>query len=191
MTSASFCFFSPPAGKASASVAIFLLPFVPAVAAVFPVRVCRRGLSVRGDRRRIETGARQFAFGLREAIGGDDLAAAIRHAVPFGDDALRRALALPHIKAASQRHMRRREMPRTGAPERARRRIVADERGQPRAHRLGRQMRSEEHTSELQSLMRISYAVFCLKKQQNTKPTTHTIDTLTSTLLQHKVNISL
>src|SRR3546814_5551973 len=28
--------------------------------------------------------------------------------------------------------------------------------------------RSEEHTSELQSLMRISYAVFCLKKQQNT-----------------------
>src|SRR3546814_5092421 len=31
-------------------------------------------------------------------------------------------------------------------------------------------MRSEEHTSELQSLMRISYAVFCLKKKQkNTK----------------------
>src|SRR3546814_5870060 len=27
--------------------------------------------------------------------------------------------------------------------------------------------RSEEHTSELQSLMRISYAVFCLKKQQH------------------------
>src|SRR3546814_6667796 len=29
------------------------------------------------------------------------------------------------------------------------------------------QKRSEEHTSELQSLMRISYAVFCLKKQTN------------------------
>src|SRR3546814_1625399 len=29
-------------------------------------------------------------------------------------------------------------------------------------------MRSEEHTSELQSLMRISYAVFCLKKKNNT-----------------------
>src|SRR3546814_8116225 len=29
--------------------------------------------------------------------------------------------------------------------------------------------RSEEHTSELQSLMRISYAVFCLKKKQNTQ----------------------
>src|SRR3546814_7483297 len=33
--------------------------------------------------------------------------------------------------------------------------------------------RSEEHTSELQSLMRISYAVFCLKKKKN-RPTTHT-----------------
>src|SRR3546814_6550778 len=32
--------------------------------------------------------------------------------------------------------------------------------------------RSEEHTSELQSLMRISYAVFCLKKKQNTKTIT-------------------
>src|SRR3546814_16036950 len=29
--------------------------------------------------------------------------------------------------------------------------------------------RSEEHTSELQSLMRISYAVFCLKKKKNTE----------------------
>src|SRR3546814_7663361 len=47
----------------------------------------------------------------------------------------------------------------------------------PAAHRvkllegLGQQReqhRSEEHTSELQSLMRISYAVFCLKKKHNT-----------------------
>src|SRR3546814_2071419 len=34
--------------------------------------------------------------------------------------------------------------------------------------------RSEEHTSELQSLMRISYAVFCLKKNISTKKTTDT-----------------
>src|SRR3546814_4422339 len=35
--------------------------------------------------------------------------------------------------------------------------------------------RSEEHTSELQSLMRISYAVFCLKKKNTTKSeTSHT-----------------
>src|SRR3546814_5093135 len=32
--------------------------------------------------------------------------------------------------------------------------------------------RSEEHTSELQSLMRISYAVFCLKKKKTTPTTT-------------------
>src|SRR3546814_3756666 len=47
--------------------------------------------------------------------------------------------------------------------------------------------RSEEHTSELQSLMRISYAVFCLKKKTPTQPkqrhnhhhksTTHTTNT--------------
>src|SRR3546814_4414460 len=33
---------------------------------------------------------------------------------------------------------------------------------------LSRRCRSEEHTSELQSLMRTSYAVFCLKKQNTT-----------------------
>src|SRR3546814_5677776 len=33
--------------------------------------------------------------------------------------------------------------------------------------------RSEEHTSELQSLMRISYAVFCLQKTQQMKPIKH------------------
>src|SRR3546814_9198161 len=32
-----------------------------------------------------------------------------------------------------------------------------------------KRVRSEEHTSELQSLMRISYAVFCLKKKKKTK----------------------
>src|SRR3546814_7675383 len=32
--------------------------------------------------------------------------------------------------------------------------------------KLGQSRRSEEHTSELQSLMRISYAVFCLKKKK-------------------------
>src|SRR3546814_9675789 len=38
----------------------------------------------------------------------------------------------------------------------------------PAAGRGGLRGRSEEHTSELQSLMRISYAVFCLKKKQKT-----------------------
>src|SRR3546814_6056562 len=35
-------------------------------------------------------------------------------------------------------------------------------------------LRSEEHTSELQSLMRISYAVFCLKKKQKKTTTSNT-----------------
>src|SRR3546814_7733379 len=43
--------------------------------------------------------------------------------------------------------------------------IVARNRSMVPERRLDR---SEEHTSELQSLMRISYAVFCLKKKQNT-----------------------
>src|SRR3546814_8080347 len=38
---------------------------------------------------------------------------------------------------------------------------------------LARYYRSEEHTSEPQSLMRISYAVFCLKKKKNTRPASH------------------
>src|SRR3546814_9002416 len=36
-----------------------------------------------------------------------------------------------------------------------------------RLHRVSSGQRSEEHTSELQSLMRISYAVFCLKKRKH------------------------
>src|SRR3546814_10787456 len=50
---------------------------------------------------------------------------------------------------------------------------LQDDRG-----RLGR--RSEEHTSELQSLMRISYAVFCLKKKK--KKTEYTNKQITITI---------
>src|SRR3546814_7681694 len=39
--------------------------------------------------------------------------------------------------------------------------------------------RSEEHTSELQSLMRISYAVFCLKKKKKQKTTTNDTTSVT------------
>src|SRR3546814_6864993 len=42
-----------------------------------------------------------------------------------------------------------------------------DQEQRGRDERDGRDRRSEEHTSELQSLMRISYAVFCLKKKNN------------------------
>src|SRR3546814_2786297 len=42
-------------------------------------------------------------------------------------------------------------------------------RPRPPQGRWGPTIRSEEHTSELQSLMRISYAVFCLKKKNQQK----------------------
>src|SRR3546814_10465769 len=45
--------------------------------------------------------------------------------------------------------------------------------GPDRRHRVDR---SEEHTSELQSLMRISYAVFCLKKKKNTNLTKYKLE---------------
>src|SRR3546814_2674644 len=45
-------------------------------------------------------------------------------------------------------------------------------------------IRSEEHTSELQSLMRISYAVFCLKKK------TKTINTTSNRITQSIVNVA-
>src|SRR3546814_5053172 len=58
--------------------------------------------------------------------------------------------------------------------------------------RIGVGERSEEHTSELQSLMRISYAVFCLKKKKkihtiynNHKLETHSQHTLSQTYLNN------
>src|SRR3546814_5540870 len=51
------------------------------------------------------------------------------------------------------------------------RRAIAAMRG-GQNNRVTAPLRSEEHTSELQSLMRISYAVFCLKQKNNTT-TTH------------------
>src|SRR3546814_9928200 len=50
------------------------------------------------------------------------------------------------------------------AEERERPQHVDDELAEEQGERQAR-LRSEEHTSELQSLMRISYAVFCLKKK--------------------------
>src|SRR3546814_3822487 len=55
-------------------------------------------------------------------------------------------------------------------------------RGDLGLYRPGR--RSEEHTSELQSLMRISYAVFCLKKK-NIKQITELISNPMNTLHKH------
>src|SRR3546814_1910173 len=88
------------------------------------------------------------------------------------------------------RHHRRRTLPRDPAPRpapwhyrdrhgsrrarpcqaRSRQRRAA----RHRARYPEQDPRSEEHTSELQSLMRISYAVFCLKKKKHTRKNTST-----------------
>src|SRR3546814_1975758 len=102
------------------------------------------------------------------------------------------------FEARARGPQRRRELRRLAAhheadrhhPEQGRDRDQRDERGEQgdgpaaQAHiaplrlasrsctsvtaRMHRQSRSEEHTSELQALMRSSYAVFCLKKKTNT-----------------------
>src|SRR3546814_4094623 len=61
------------------------------------------------------------------------------------------------------------EEPLKNSIERLRRYIVAElpQPAQSQASAVLTHYRSEEHTSELQSLMRISYAVFCLKKHKN------------------------
>src|SRR3546814_4453159 len=60
----------------------------------------------------------------------------------------------------------RQGLPKTMVGKLSRKELVAEERAKAIS-------RSEEHTSELQSLMRISYAVFCLKKKKQTPQTQH------------------
>src|SRR3546814_9964004 len=92
-----------------------------------------------------------------------------------------RAVAHPQIsdRRRAQRQHRRlsrhgpddNQHTRPGADHRVRPRQLQPEPADSRAHPPADQ-KSEEHTSELQSLMRISYAVFCLKKKK--KKTQHT-----------------
>src|SRR3546814_4675056 len=80
-----------------------------------------------------------------------------------------RGLALPRVGQGQ-----RAAHPRAARRVRARHAPVAGRRA-VRDLRAACPLRSEEHTSELQSLMRISYAVFCLKKKniQNTHKNTN------------------
>src|SRR3546814_8302394 len=84
---------------------------------------------------------------------------------------------LPKSKAGPWQHAAPPRLPPAPAPMRR-------DRGHHRPHttvhrrrRVPRSGRSEEHTSELQSLMRISYAVFCLKKKTTTYQNTSKADT--------------
>src|SRR3546814_9467200 len=81
--------------------------------------------------------------------------------------ALRAELAGQAQRHEAHAHLRQRVAGVRCPPLRVQRRRRR-EREDVRVVRLKQVRRSEEHTSELQSLMRISYAVFCLKKKKTT-----------------------
>src|SRR3546814_3381315 len=100
------------------------------------------------------------------------------HAVRLGVDVadLRVRPVVLRVLHDVQRHCQREDEDRQGRGEETVQ--VLPDGGEPRSLLCSRRgcsptnCRSEEHTSELQSLMRISYAVFCLKKKKN-KETVH------------------
>src|SRR3546814_8228750 len=108
-------------------------------------------------------GARLCAAADRPRVAeGEQFAAAGRQALPpRRDRAARRKLCRPGGRARSAPRGARpdRGRPGGGVPAAASDRLLP-----PLCRRDSAAARSEEHTSELQSLMRISYAVFCLKK---------------------------
>src|SRR3546814_6309632 len=87
--------------------------------------------------------------------------------------ARRRARPRHRREAEGEARLRRREQP------------ARDARCRGAAARSRDRLRSEEHTSELQSLMRISYAVFCL----NNKKITTTLTKLYTHYLNYKPNL--
>src|SRR3546814_2639071 len=74
------------------------------------------------------------------------------------------------LRRAAAGHRRARQREQAPSPKSIDRQAAEAE--SRRLMTLRRRPRSEEHTSELQSLMRISYAVFCLKKKTTTAKTT-------------------
>src|SRR3546814_9023782 len=105
-------------------------------------------------------------------VCSSDLAAAAARGTARTDP---RRCTLGHAAPHRLRHLRRRPCRAAGAGGEAagivRPGRHAAHRRRPRAADrapafAGRPPKSEEHTSELQSLMRISYAVFCLKKKK-------------------------
>src|SRR3546814_9790283 len=103
-----------------------------------------------------------------EGMRGNGYAGASRHGrdpPPFGDAAANRGIRLKNGYAGALDQLSMRPSSRDDFSGRDRQR-----------QSLRQAERSEEHTSELQSLMRISYAVFCLKKKtkKQTVSTYHT-----------------
>src|SRR3546814_9732390 len=98
----------------------------------------------------------QLQFAAEQEFEGFQVAARFGHVAAPGVQAVAVDQVAPHVASVEQRVDLRRE----------RRHVLGV--GQHRQVEFGFMRRSEEHTSELQSLMRTSYAVFCLKKKRNT-----------------------
>src|SRR3546814_1416155 len=92
-------------------------------------------------------------------------------------------IAQNHCSAPHGRYSRAHHVAKPEKPFVRHSRVDPRPRGRPASAAIRRRPRSEEHTSELQSLMRISYAVFCLKKKKTNKiHSTLIIKTLLSTI---------
>src|SRR3546814_5803129 len=100
-------------------------------------------------------------------------------------DALRISRARAPRRGLPRRGRGRNSSRPGGARQRRQRRRGTAQRKRPPST-ARRPTRSEEHTSELQSLMRISYAVFCLKKKTNTPENTQ--NHIISIITEHKHN---
>src|SRR3546814_2657801 len=134
------------------------------------------------------------AYEMRISDWSSDVCSSDLHVVPQDRAVARKEARHRHaVETARRRHAPRRAQrkPQRFEPGRRARRRKDDHRHRPRAcadrgvlhQRVDRPVelervgidqppvapRSEEHTSELQSLMRTSYAVFCLKKKTKTK----------------------
>src|SRR3546814_7379000 len=74
------------------------------------------------------------------------------------------------VRGAAAASRRQGDRGRRRRPGESRRAPQARDRRAAQCRQIDADQRSEEHTSELPSLMRISYAVFCLKKKTTTHP---------------------
>src|SRR3546814_5482339 len=116
--------------------------------------------------RQVEVG-QPVAVGEQEALAADDIACPLQASAGHGVVAGVEHRDLPLLDAAAHAgHLPGRQID----PEVAVQACVVEEVELDDLRLVAGEhdeLRSEEHTSELQSLMRISYAVFCLKKKQN------------------------
>src|SRR3546814_9128784 len=123
--------------------------------------VCSSDLAAaRRTRQPFHAGRAGIRRSRRDGRGADAPGPAVRHGLHHGDPY---PAAYPPADPGGEQPGRRAQRAGKAVCHPFRRRDAAD----PDLVGHGGDQRSEEHTSELQSLMRISYAVFCLKKKKN------------------------